>query len=240
MSKITTTTHSIRSRQKLTGAKELMRIPFTPSHPLHEEIMSREDELITQRLTTVRSWVNCSRETVDAICPMENIQSDEWIPYVRDTFTTGVLGSREWRDMPGDVNHIFVRELLEEKAPTLVIATDGSIRGTTTSWGGAVWKDDRVIFEWSAGREGRASSYRAEAEALEDAFTWLRTNSTERDHTVILTDSMSLVSKLSTGQVKKTWFPILQEIRGRIEVIYIPGHAGIRYNERGDRLAGMG
>ena len=73
---------------------------------------------------------------------------------------------------------------------------------------------------------------------MEDAFIWMTNNTNADDRTIILTDSLSLVSKLSTGRIKKNWFAILQSIQSRIEVIYIPGHAGIRFNERADWLAG--
>ena len=51
----------------------------------------------------------------------------------RDSFTTESIGSRKWRDRTGDVNHMLIREVIEEKSPSLVIATDGSIRGNTTA-----------------------------------------------------------------------------------------------------------
>jgi hypothetical protein len=69
---------------------------------------------------------------------------------------------------------------------------------------------------------------------MEDAFTWLSINSTAIDHVVILTDSLSLVSKLQSGGVKKVWLPLLDTISALTEIIYIPGHAGIHFNERSD------
>ena len=71
-----------------------------------------------------------------------------------------------------------------------------------------------------------------------DALTWMVGNTTEDDHVVILTDSLSLVSKLQRGLIKKDWFLLLRHIPARMEVIYVPGHAGIRYNEKADWLAG--
>ena len=69
-------------------------------------------------------------------------------------------------------------------------------------------------------------------------MTWMVGNTTEDDHVVILTDSLSLVSKLQRGLIKKDWFLLLRHIPARMEVIYVPGHAGIRYNEKADWLAG--
>ena len=34
------------------------------------------------------------------------------------------------------------------------------------------------------------------------------------------------------------WIPTILKIKGRMEIAYIPGHAGIRLNEKADRLAG--
>jgi hypothetical protein len=69
------------------------------------------------------------------------------------------------------------------------------------------------------------------------ALTWLVGNTTVDDHFVILTDSLSLVSKLQRGFIKKDWFPLLRRIPAHTEVIYVPGHARIRY-EKADWLAG--
>jgi hypothetical protein len=47
-----------------------------------------------------------------------------------------------------------------------------------------------------------------------------------------------LVNKLQSGRVKKVWLPLLESISAHIKIIYIQGHAGIRFNERADNLAG--
>jgi hypothetical protein len=74
--------------------------------------------------------------------------------------------------------------------------------------------------------------------AVEDSLTWMEESSVDSDRTIILTDSLSLVSKLQRRSIKKTWFPKLRYIKGHTEIVYIPGYAGNRYNERADRLAG--
>jgi hypothetical protein len=71
--------------------------------------------------------------------------------------------------------------MLENNATTIIIATYGSIRDNTTSWGGVIWRDGQTVVEWSSGRHGRSSSYRLECEAMEEAITWLSSNSTESD-----------------------------------------------------------
>jgi hypothetical protein len=115
-----------------------MRASNTPSHPLYQELTTRTDEFTVQRLSTVRSWVSYSRDKAEEICPMENVKSDDWVEYESSTVTTGALGSREWRDRAGEVNNAVVGEMLKAKAPTISIATDGSIRENTTACGGVV------------------------------------------------------------------------------------------------------
>jgi hypothetical protein len=51
-------------------------------------------------------------------------------------------------------------------------------------------------------------------------------------------DSLKWVNKLQSGPVEKVWLPVLESISAHSEIIYIPGHARIRFNERADNLAG--
>jgi hypothetical protein len=170
--------HSIRDRQKIIGAKELMRAATTDTHQMYQEIGYREDELTTRRLATVRSWVCCARDIIDAICPIENIKDGEWIHSRHDSITTDALGSGVWRERAGEMNNAIVREVLETKAPTVVIATDCSVRNNVTVWGGAAYSGGQKIYEWSAGRHGKSSSFRSECESMDDALAWLGINST--------------------------------------------------------------
>jgi hypothetical protein len=126
------------------------------------------------------------------MCPIENLQSDEWIYLVCSSFTTEVVGSRAWRERDGVINNALIGEMLEEKSPTAIIATDGSIQDNTTAWGGAVWKDGNIVYEWSAGKHGRSSSYRSECEAIDDALSWLEGNSVDNDRSIIMTVFFSL------------------------------------------------
>ena len=47
-----------------------------------------------------------------------------------------------------------------------MLATDGSLRDNITAGAGAVLKDGKVCYEWSAAKEGRSSSFCAESEAI--------------------------------------------------------------------------
>jgi hypothetical protein len=69
-------------------------------------------------------------------------------------------------------------------------------------------EDGRIIFEWSAGKLGKSSSYRSKCEAMEDVLSWLEENSVDSDRSSILTDPLSIVSTLQRMRIKKTWFPL--------------------------------
>ena len=124
-----------------------MRAATTRSHQLYEELRSRRDERIHQRLVTVRSWVVDSRELVELFSPLETILAIPWLiaeskmPELRRT------GSREWRERAEAINIAEVEEMLEEIEPNIIVATDGSIREGVTAWGGTVWKDRVIVYE---------------------------------------------------------------------------------------------
>ncbi len=229
---------SIRSRQMIQAGKELVRAVTTKSHPLREELMERKDQEIKQRLKTVRSWVIDSREMIELVAPLESIKPRPWIKTNCKMPELKWIGGRNWRERAVEMNVAEVECMLEELNPTLIVATDGSIREGITAWGGAVWRNRMVTFEWSAARHGQSSSFRAESEALEDALVWLTRNALPADHTVILTDSYSMVSKMEGGNILEWWAPLISRIPGRMTVAYIPRHAGIPFNEKADQLAG--
>ena len=94
------------------------------------------------------------------------------------------------------VNQVEVEEYIESTGANIIIATDGSIRDNSTTWGGAVWQDRQHVYSWCAGKHGRTSSYRAESEAFEDALTWMAAKIGQNDHVLVLTGSQSLVTQL--------------------------------------------
>ena len=58
-------------------------------------------------------------------------------------------------------------------------------------------------------------------------------------HAVILTDSMSLLQKVKSGMGSLDWNVSMIDIHLRKFLwLYCPGHAGVKRNDRADRLAG--
>ena len=132
---------------------------------------------------------------------------------------------------------VRVLEWLDNQSPTIVVATDGSLRDSTTAW---AWTSDaQRVFEWSSARDGRSSSFRAECEAYEDALVWLSQVTTAADRTYLLTDSLSLISKIQAGRIKENWVLLFRGIKGHFVSVYVPGHCGISFNSKADRLAGQ-
>jgi hypothetical protein len=58
---------------------------------------------------------------------------------------------------------------------------------------------------------------------------------TRDDIMAILTDSLSIVSRLDKNTMMSTWWNSMKDVKA---FIYVPGHRGITYNEKADKLAG--
>ena len=79
-----------------------------------------------------------------------------------------------------------------------------------------------------------------EVEAVTHALQWIATVATDKNtRAVILTDSMNLIQKVNTGMGSPDWHASMHDIHlQRLLWIYCPGHAGVKGNDRADRLAG--
>ena len=76
-----------------------------------------------------------------------------------------------------------------------------------------------------------------EIKAITEALAWLR--NLPHTHAVIATDSMSTLQKIQGGQLYTDWtMSIANSHLKMITWLFRPGHAGVRGNERADRLAG--
>ena len=94
----------------------------------------------------------------------------------------------------------------------------------------------KCAFEWCTRKRGRTSSFRAECEAYEDALVWMGTSTTREDGAIVLTDSLSLVSRLQAGKVKDSWVHLIDKFNAPFKTVYTPGNAGITYNDAADHL----
>ena len=76
-----------------------------------------------------------------------------------------------------------------------------------------------------------------EIKAITEALNWL-CSSTEQ-YATFLTDSMSTLEKIKTGHLNAYWFTCVSNSQlRRLQWIFCPGHAGVKGNERADKLAG--
>ena len=80
-----------------------------------------------------------------------------------------------------------------------------------------------------------------EVEAVSNALSWLVSRNDVRDtHAIILTDSMNILHKIQTGMSTPEWQSSMSKLHlKRLLWVYCPGHAGVKGNERADRLAGQ-
>ncbi len=124
---------SVAGQQKLQSAREFLRAATSVNHPLRAALEVREDTVVERRLKTVDMWLRNARETVEDMCPVENVKEIRWVPAGKEIITTERVGDRSWRDRDGVVNHTEVSEWLEEKKPSAIVATDGSIRHDVTA-----------------------------------------------------------------------------------------------------------
>ena len=72
------------------------------------------------------------------------------------------------------------------------------------------------------------------------ALHWIASRGdSQTTHAIILTDSMSLLQKVKSGMGSPDWNVSMVDIHLRkLLWVYCPGHAGMKGNDRADRLAG--
>ena len=229
--------HSLKQIYKIKSAKELVRAATTESHPLYDELREATSIRIEPRLKIVKPWSTASLDIVEHISPISTIVKNIWVPYNNNRIVVDIIGSREWRDRSPIINQSEVEAFIETINANIIIATDGSVRENVTAWAGLVWRKKKCIYRWSAAKHGRTSSFRAESEGVEDALFWMSANTSISDSVLLLTDSRSLITRLQCGMVKDSWVEALSNIKSSLRFVYIPGHAGITYNEAADHLA---
>ena len=134
--------------------------------------------------------------------------------------------------------------------PDVVVFTDGSATaGTEDGGAGAVvWEEGRETTRIRAPAGKITSSYIAELHALNEALKYLedRAPTDERQCTIrICTDSQSALTRLKEGpadQREKLPDEIWKRLkkigrRHRVDMQWVPGHAGVEENEIADEVA---
>ena len=229
--------HNMEQQYKMKVVKEFARAVTTITHPLNA--LLTEQPQVNVRLKIVQPWSRLGEELVEKLYPGGHIISDLWVCYNKGYLKIDIIGNRNWREVNPVVNQSNVDEYIDAVQANIIIATDGSLSDSTTAWAGVVWKSRRRIFSWSTCKNNKTSSFRAESEGFEDALVWINKCGTCNDRVALLTDSKSLVLKLKSGLVKESWVALLDNMKSTLHIAYIPGHAGIRYNEAADHLAGI-
>ena len=93
-----------------------------------------------------------------------------------------------------------------------------------------------IIFTDGSVQQGIKSQLRVEV--ITEALKWLGDN--QHNQATFLTDSMSTLDKIHAGSLYGDWVKTIQDTNSirRLQWIFCPGHAGVKGNERADKLAG--
>ena len=80
------------------------------------------------------------------------------------------------------------------------------------------------------------------SEAATHDLRWIASRGdSQPTHAIILTDSLSLLQKVKSGMGSPDWNVSMVDIHLRkLLWVYCPGHAGVKGNDRADRVASTG
>ena len=129
------------------------------------------------------------------------------------------------------------------------IYTDGSTDGKQKNGGAGIFIQDKngtVLLEKAKPAGSLCSSYDGESVACLEALQWIEKNGIEGSRYAIFTDSLSLVSALKSNSWKDSheWMRavkrVLQGIKQKIILCWVPSHCDTFGNEKADRLADKG
>ena len=137
--------------------------------------------------------------------------------------------------------HLETTALIQEnsKPQDPIVYTDGSVTKDQTGWGFTIKQGATTIHEDSAAYAVLTSSLTMEVETVTHALRWTASNGdSHTTHDIILTDSMSLLQKVKSGMGSPDRNVSMVDIHLRkLHWMYCPGHAGVKGNNRADRLA---
>ncbi|NQZ78185.1 MAG: endonuclease/exonuclease/phosphatase family protein, partial [Ekhidna sp.] len=237
---------SMQARHKIEQVKAYFRALENPKNPLHEAVKDTKGN----RLARGKSWMGQAEDTIRLVCPLTELrQTKEWerwnenFRHLYQTLVSPDLG-RHCREWPDGRTNAEIHLILEanSKEDDIIIYTDGSVTNTQSGWGFTAKKKGKTIHEENAAYEFTTSSLTMEVEAVTHALQWLSSiDVSQNQNAVILTDSMNLLQKVECGMGSPDWHEAMRSLQlKKLTWMYCPGHAGVKGNERADRLAGRG
>ena len=256
---------SIKDRQEAQRAILYAKSLQNSKHGLHSLILNHHSKAKTaqniprqlrhQRKPTVASrlkrssWVEKShaacqeltgKHHLSAYPAWSKLEDTEGIAQCSVTITLS-RECREWTEGAADAkcNELFTQIGGDD---ALIVATDGSFTAANNraGWGFAVFRNNRKIADGSGAATLYTSSTRMELEALNQAITWLRTNTPRAKHIILASDSQAVLRRLEDGWFPDSWLSAATYFQDKhVSFVYVPGHAGVRVNEEADRLAAL-
>ena len=136
------------------------------------------------------------------------------------------------------IGTILIKE--NSKPQDLTAYADGSVTKYQSGWGFTGKQGATTIHKDSAAYTISTSSLTIEVEVVTHALRWIASRGgSQTTHAILLTDTMSFLQKVNSGMGSPDWNVSTIDIHLRkLLWVYCPGHAGVKRNDRADRLAG--
>ena len=236
----------MKTRQSVEQVKAYLKAAENRNNSLHDAVKEPKGD----RLKRGKSWMGQAEDTISQVCQLSELRdTKEWenqprqLQHFYQVVETDHLGQhcRDWASGRTDAE---IRTIIEEntKPHDLIIYTDGSVsrEKKKSGWGFTAKQNGKTIHEDSAAHEHVTSSLTMEVEAVTHALQWLETHTCQTaTYAMILTDSMNLIEKIKAGWGSPDWHKAIANLDiQKLLWVYCPGHAGVKGNERADRLAG--
>ena len=233
----------IRVRHRIAQAKMYLRVMARKDHPLHKALHDKKGG----RIKRGKSWMAEAEDSIRRICaPADLPLGEEWEQVAgqyRDLTKVKISMGRDRRNVAASVNESDINEIVDQnsKAGDPVIYTDGSVRRDSqrSGWGFIAFTNNKITHSASGACSRATSSMRMEIEAITKALEWMTRDRPHTTHAVLITDSMCTLRKIEKGSLRAEWIQLIKATRIRSLIwIFCPGHAGVKGNEKADRLAG--